>query len=296
MKTPLPPDTLTRGVALDGQVKFAIVRSTGLVRELCRIHDAGPLAAMALSRVATGALLLGSGLKHRQQIGLQLNGKGPLGEIYAVADADGHVRATIGDPHAEPDGDLKLGPALAPGRLTVTKRLSEDEPAYRGVVELQTGEVGDDLAHYMLTSEQVPSAVALAEQLGPEGVEAAGGFLIQALPDADPAALDALIARVGRLPPLAELIARRLTITSILGRLFEDAEVLAEVEIATRCTCTREHFARKLVTLGSDELTRLTEELEVVEAECHFCHTRYVFDRAQVNALLYGARMYEQAN
>lgn len=293
MKTPLPPDVLARGVALDGQVKFAIARSTHVARELCRMHDAGPLAAKALSRIATGAALLGAGLKDRQQVALQVNGDGPLGEIYAIADVEGHVRATIGD--AKADG-IELGPALTPGRLTVTRRLNEDEPAYRGVVELRTGEIGDDLAHYLLTSEQVPSAVALGEQLSPEGVEAAGGFLVQALPGADPEALDALIDRIERLPPLGELIARRLTVPSILSRLFDDAEVLAEITPEAHCPCSREQFARRLVTLGSAELTRLTEELEIVEVECHFCRTRHVFDRAQVNALLYGARMYEQAN
>lgn len=293
MKTPLPPDVLTRGIALDGQVKFAFARTTHVARELCRLHDAGPLAAKALSRIATGALLLGAGLKDRQQVGLQVNGEGPLGEIYAIADVEGHARATIGDARA--DG-LALGPALRPGRLTVTRRLSEDEAAYRGVVELQTGEVGDDLAHYLLTSEQIPSAVALAEQLSPEGVEAAGGYLVQALPGADPEAIDALIARIEHLPPLAELIARRLTVSSILGRLFDDAEVLGEITPEAHCPCSREQFARRLVTLGSAELERLTEELEVVEVECHFCRTRHVFDRAQVSALLYGARMYEQAN
>lgn len=295
--TPPAPDRLARGVALGGNVRFALARTTTIARELVRVHDAGPLGAMALARVATGALLLGAHLKHRQQIGVQVNGAGSLGEVYAIADGDGHVRASIDAPRAEPVGDtLRLGPALFPGRLTVTRRLSEDQPAYRGIVELVTGEIGDDLAQYLLDSEQIPSAVAVAERLGPEGVEAAGGFLVQALPGASPEALDGVIDRIERLPPLADLIAKRLTFESILSRLFDDAEILAETDIAARCPCSREHFARRLVTLGAAELERLTDEQEVTEVECHFCRARHVFDREQMNALVYGARMYEQAN
>lgn len=295
--TPPAPDRLARGVALGGNVRFALARTTAIARELVRLHDAGPLGALALGRVATGALLLGAHLKHRQQIGVQVNGAGPLGEIYAIADGDGHVRASIDAPRAEPVGEtLRLGPALLPGRLTITRRLSEDQPAYRGIVELVTGEIGDDLAHYLLGSEQIPSAVAVAERLGPEGVEAAGGFLVQALPGAAPEALDAIIDRIEALPPLADLIADGSSFAEILGHLFDDATILAETDLAARCPCSREHFARRLVTLGSAELERLTAEQAITEVECHFCRSRHVFDREQMNALLYGARMYEQAN
>lgn len=295
--TPPAPDRLARGVALAGTVRFALARTTGVARELRRMHDAGPLGAIALSRIATGALLLGANLKHRQQIGVQINGAGPLGEIYAIADGDGRVRVSIDEPLAlSVDGSLNLGPSLLPGRLTVTRRMSDDEPAYRGIVELVTGEIGDDLAHYLLGSEQIASAVAVAERIGPDGIEAAGGFLVQALPNADPKALDAIEARIERLPPLADLIEKRLTFESILSRLFDDAEILAESDLITHCPCTREHFARRLVTLGADELERLTAEQELTDVECHFCRTRYVFDRQQMSALRYGARMYEQAN
>ena len=106
-------------------------------------------------------------------------------EAYAIADASGRVRATIRDPHAQTDGsNNRVGDGFGNGRLSVTKQLTDESP-YRGIVNLVTGGVAEDLAHYLHTSEQIPSAVALGELLSRDGVTHAGGLLVQALPDAD---------------------------------------------------------------------------------------------------------------
>ncbi len=288
-------DLLLRGLALGGAVKFVVARTTDLVTRLQADHDAGPLGAMALGRVSTAALMLAAGLKHKQQLGIQINGDGPLGEIYAIADADGTVRATVQNPRAD-TGGLDLAAGIGMGRMTVIRRLEADAPAYRGVIPLVDGGVGADVAEYLLSSEQVASAVSVGERLGPKGVAQAGGFLVQALPDASPEILQTLIERIQRLPPIGDLLAGGLDLRGVLDRLFDAPQVLAQTELHYVCPCDREHFARKLCTLGSAELERMTAELEETVVECHFCRTRYIFDRDQMNALLYGARMYEQAN
>ena len=54
---------------------------------------------------------------------------------------------------------------------------------YTGTVELVSGEIAEDLTHYLATSEQTNSALALGVQIGADGVvSAAGGYLIQARP------------------------------------------------------------------------------------------------------------------
>lgn len=288
-------DALVRGLALDGAVKFVVARTTDIARSLQTAHDAGPLAAMALGRTATAALMLAAGLKHQQQLGIQINGDGPLGEVYAIANADGAVRATVAEPKAD-TGGLDLAAGVGMGRLAVIRRLDENAPAYRGLVPLTDGGIGADVAEYLLSSEQVASAVSVGERLGPEGLTDAGGFLVQALPDAPPELLQTLIERIQRLPPIGELLAGGLDLEGVLDRLFDAPRILARTDLSLVCPCTRETFAQKLCTLGSAELARLTDELEETVLECHFCRTEYIFDRAQMNALLYGARMYEQAN
>ena len=55
---------------------------------------------------------------------------------------------------------------------------------YSSTVELVSGEIGDDLTHYLVNSEQTPSALVLGVFVGADGVEAAGGLLLQILPRA----------------------------------------------------------------------------------------------------------------
>ena len=76
-----------------------------------------------------------------------------------------------------------------------------------GVVPLVASTVARDLAQYLLESEQKPSAVALGVYLAPGGrVEAAGGYLVQALPGAPESALVQVERRVGELVHPSELV------------------------------------------------------------------------------------------
>jgi molecular chaperone Hsp33 len=43
---------------------------------------------------------------------------------------------------------------------------------------------------------------------------------------------------------------------------------------------------RNLMTLGREELTRLTEDPEDLELNCHFCNSRYVFGNKDVKDIL----------
>ncbi|MGC6417070.1 MAG: Hsp33 family molecular chaperone HslO [Bradymonadia bacterium] len=287
---------VVRALAANKTIRIIAADTTRLVETLRKTHDAGPLATAAIGRVANAALLLSATLKDRQQVGVQINGDGPLGEAYAIADASGRVRATIRDPHAQTDGsNNRVGDGFGNGRLSVTKQLTDESP-YRGIVNLVTGGVAEDLAHYLHTSEQIPSAVALGELLARDGVTHAGGLLVQALPDADDGVVGRLVERVEALPPIAEYLRDGGTPQSLVHDLMDDAEILEVRDILCHCPCTREQFARRLCTIGEAELEKLTEALEETVVECHFCRATYSFDREQIGALLYGARMYDEAD
>ncbi|MCA9525281.1 MAG: Hsp33 family molecular chaperone HslO [Myxococcales bacterium] len=288
-------DALVRGVAMDGRVRVIAVRCDGVSRTLAENQDAGPTAAVALSRAATAALLLGATIKDRQQIGVQLNGNGPLGEIYAVADAHGRVRATVADPHADVplrDGGVDLPAGIGAGRMTIIKRLAEDEPAFQGVTALTASNVAEDLSEYLAQSEQIESAVALGELIGPEGVTAAGGLLVQMLPGAGLPETLAMQVRLESLPPLSTFFGDGGTAADLARLLGDDVQIMDEGPVAFVCNCERERYARILVAMGPDELTSLRDEQEITECVCHFCGTRYAFDQEQMGALIYGAKLH----
>ena len=153
---------------------------------------------------------MGSLLKGRQRLALSVEGNGPLQKLQAETDADGHLRASVKNPLCGlPPRAGRFDVAGAVGRagfLHVTKDLGLKEP-YRGMVQLYSSEIAEDLAYYLTTSEQVPSTVALGVTLGAEGeVAAAGGFLVQAMPGGDPALIPLLEKRLAELPATTVLL------------------------------------------------------------------------------------------
>ena len=152
------------------------------------------------------------------------------------------------------------------GRLTVIKTL-DDGPPYRGVVPLVDGGIAADLAEYFVSSEQTPTAVRIGEFVGPDGIRACGGVMVQALPDCDDIALERVIQRLDALPPIGTLYEEGVGPSALLDRLFDNFEPLASYPVKTQCNCTRENFARRLVALGDSEIFSRRMKVRV---ECHF--------------------------
>ena len=64
---------------------------------------------------------------------------------------------------------------------------------FTGQVPLVSGELGEDFTYYFASSEQVPSAVGVGVLVNPDNsIKAAGGFIIQVLPNASDLIIDLL--------------------------------------------------------------------------------------------------------
>lgn len=266
--------------------------TTDLVAEICERHGTLPTASAALGRALTAGTLLGATLKTGQRVALRFEGAGPLKKIVVEADSNGAVRGYVGETQVQmfrPDGRLDIPSALGrAGFLTVVKDLGLKEP-YRGTTQLYTSEIAQDLALYLVESEQIPSAVGLAEYIGEDGVIAsAGGFLIQAVPPVDPDIVDKLMARIETLPSLSEMLRQGKTPEEILELLFAEVpyETIEKRALAFACSCSRERIERVLLSLGKEELVSLREEQHGAEVTCEFCGERYTFDDADMARLI----------
>jgi molecular chaperone Hsp33 len=285
-------DYLVRIITKAGNVRALACVTTELVGEACRRHGTRPTASAALGRALTGGTLFGALLKTGQRVALRFEGNGPLRKVVVEAESNGAVSGYVGEPEIDlPDREGKLDVAGALGRagfLTVTKDLGLKEP-YKGTVQLYSSEIAEDLAYYLTSSEQIPSAVGLGVMVAPDGsIAAAGGFLIQALPSHDEAAIDLLMERIGQLPQLSGLLAGGTTPEELLERLFADIpyDTLEKRALAFRCSCSREKVERALIATGAEELRHLIEREEVTTATCEFCRESYRFSREELEAVL----------
>lgn len=200
-------------IAIDRSKSFRVYLtiSTDLVQEAAKIHDTTPLASAGLGRVLTAAGLMGIMLKDDDnKLTLHFKGDGPARQILATAYGDGRVKGYISNPYVDlplnDQGKLDVGGSLGVGDLTVIKDLGLKEP-YTGTIALVDGEIADDLTAYFYISEQQNSSVALGVKVERDlSIGAAGGMIIQMLPDAQEGAVDALEKMIGAMPPLTTLV------------------------------------------------------------------------------------------
>jgi molecular chaperone Hsp33 len=246
-----------------------------------------------------GALLISAAtLKEEEQLlTVDVKGGGPAGRIVVTANGRGEVRGLVGNPHAHAEsinGKLNVaGVVGSKGFLSVTKHLGMKD-SYQGTVELLSGEIGDDLAYYLLQSEQTPSAVGVGVFVQPDhSVEAAGGYMIQLLPGLSETEIAGIEQRIADLPHPTQLLRNGATPEEILERIFPEGYTLGDRSpVRFHCPCSRERFEAGIVSLGHDEVRRIIEEEEepFTEVVCHFCNESYQFTAGEMEAILEAAR------
>src|SRR5215207_8137503 len=204
------PDLLVKATAADNTIRALVAVTTALAEEARVRHQTAPTASAALGRTLTASLLLGSMLKEDEKLSLQFMGRGPLRGIFAEANGQGEVRGFVYHPRTHlplKRGKLNVGGAVGEGTLTVIRSQSWNKEPYRSILPLVSGEIGSDIAHYLLNSEQIPSAVSLGVFVAPtESVVAAGGFILQVMPGASAETIAQLETCVARTKPVSQLV------------------------------------------------------------------------------------------
>lgn len=285
-------DYLLRAVAMAGQVRALAAVTTELVREAVNRHSASPTAAAALGRSMTAAALLGANLKDRQSLTLRLSGDGPLRGVIADADSTGAIRGYVKNPEVDLElndqGKLDVGGAVGGnGYLYLTWDLGIGEP-YTGSSPIVSGEIAEDVAHYLTTSEQIPSAVALGVLVDNKGVRASGGYIVQALPGASEEVARMLEKNTQGLGAVSWALDASMTAEDILRRLLEGMEykIVGGHELRFECRCSRARALGILASLGRKDLINMVQEDDGAEMRCHFCNEVYRFDGGEIERLL----------
>ncbi len=282
---------VVRAIAREVGIRGLACNVSEIAQATARRHQATSASAAVLGYGLTGAALLGSLLKVRQHVAIKIEGSRALRKLVAESDSYGHIRAYITP--ADIPGQPPIGPAEVAvavgqeGLLTVVKDLGVKD-LYESVVPLQTGRLDADLTYYLMKSEQVPSFVEIGVPVDTRGaVRAAGGLLLQVMPDGDVSALSQMADRLDDLPPLGEMLAAGETPEYVLDLVFggQPYEVLETFPLEFRCSCSRERSERAIRLIGAEEVASLVEEGEAI-IDCQFCHERYIFDRAELGAIL----------
>ncbi|MGD1714526.1 Hsp33 family molecular chaperone HslO [Dapis sp. BLCC M172] len=289
-------DQLIRATAAEGGIRAVGAITTRLTEEARQRHKLSWVASAALGRTMTAGLLLASSMKTPQsRVNISVQGNGPLGTVLVDAGLDGTVRGYVENPTIElsPNqiGKLDVGKAVGnQGYLYIVRDIGHGYP-YSSTVELVSGEIGDDITHYLVTSEQTPSALVLGVFVDTEGIQAAGGLLLQVMPKAaiDEELVQTLESRIASLSGFTPLLRSGKTLPEIFQQLLGDMglKILPERQIVRfNCDCSFERVLGALKMFGIDELKDMIEKDKGAEATCEFCGEVYQASQKDLTKLI----------
>jgi molecular chaperone Hsp33 len=289
----LMTDTIVRCVLRDPPLRVVAVTDTGVVREAARRHRAVGGAQVALGRGATCGLLLATLTTDAGDVRVSLKHPevlvpGPRGQRVSVAEGIGRR-----------------------GVVSVARDLGMRFQS-TGQSLILSGEIDEDVEHFLTTSEQVDSALGCEVLLGDSDVTASAGVLVQCMPGEDSAhvvagvrerlrggELAALLTRGASAPETAPEAAPQavpqaviaaldpvLLARALLGEHGSRLEVLDARPVRFHCPCTRERVQNSLMLLELAELESMVHEREGAEVTCNFCREVYRLTAAELDALL----------
>ena len=291
-------------LAYDKKVSIMCADLTKLVEEIRKIHDLTPTVTAAAGRVATVAAMMAH-LEIKEEtdsITIQIKGTGPIGNIVAIVDLENkkmaNIKMYVGNPHVElplkPNGKIDVGGAVGhQGYLNVIKENEVTNSNYNGLIPLVSGEIAEDFTEFFAKSEQKPTALALGVLVNKEGVKRAGGYIINPMPDATDEEIDKIEEALKNAKPISEMLDDGMTLEEIAKVVTGDKkiEVLEQdLNVTYKCNCSKEKIERGIISLGKEEISKIIEEDGKLEAECHFCHTKYNFSKEELEQIEKGAK------
>ena len=289
-------DKIIKFLAYNGKVSVICSSTKNLVEKARNIHDLTPTITAVMGRVLTVASMMAvSNIKEgNDKLTIQINGRGPVGQIVVVANNSPEVKAYMQDTKVElplkENGKIDVGRAVGvDGFLNILTQNSITSASYNGMVPLVSGEIAEDFAEYFLKSQQKPSAVALGVLVDKNGVKSSGGYIVTLMPDATDEIAEKLEASIMKAKTISKLLEENTSLEDI-AKIFtgdEDKEIIEDdIEPVYNCDCSKENFENGLISLGKDEIKNIIEEDGHADIECHFCHKKYMFTKDDLEKIL----------
>ena len=278
-------------LAYNKRVAVMCIDSTNLVEEIRKVHDLSPTATAAVGRVATVATMM-THLEIKDEtdsLTIQVKGNGPIGSIVSVSKLENkklaNVRIYAQNPHVElplkSNGKIDVGGAVGhQGYLNIIKQNELTSGNYNAVIPLVSGEIAEDFTEFFAKSEQKPTALALGVLVNKDGVKRAGGYIINPMPDATDEDITNIENAIKNAKTISEMLEEGLNLEEIAKTVTGDnnIEILEnDLDVLYKCDCSREKIKKGILSLGKEEISKILKEDGKIEAQCHFCHKKYLF-------------------
>jgi hsp33 protein len=276
------------------ELSVFVAKTTDMVNTMRSIHNPSPVVCAAIGRSMTATSMMAIGMKgEKDKITTIIKGDGFIGNITCVSNHTGNVKACATNYNVDlplrDDKKLNVGGAVGVnGSLTIIKDLGLKEP-YIGNSQLVSGEIAEDYTNYLLTSEQIRSAVGLGVLVDVDyTVKHAGGFIVCVMPFADEDTILKVEKNISNLSSVTDMMKDGKRPEDIADILLSGlgCDILSKKQVAYECDCNKDRIEKALISLGKNEIKKIYDEDKKVEVQCHFCNKKYNFDENELLTLI----------
>ncbi|MGE0632082.1 MAG: Hsp33 family molecular chaperone HslO [Pseudobdellovibrionaceae bacterium] len=271
-----------RFVTNDFTIRAACVNATEAVATMQQIQGTLPIATVAVGRAMVGAILMSSNMKEGS-IGLLFKGNGALLSVYAEAAQNGDVRGYTPMGHYSPPDykeGLSIKDHIGNGFLTVSRILPHQKTPHQGTVKMVSGEIGEDIAHYLHQSQQIRSVISVGVYVDTYGkVLSAGGVLIEVMPGVEQDVVTKLEENVKSNTTLVSKMILEgksaLELVEPFLKGFDYTELDHDFPVRYSCPCTKERVLDAMMLFGIPELDDIIQKNEQTAVTCQMCGKPY---------------------
>ena len=272
-------DRIIRATGKKTPFRLVVVDLTATMNEIGKFHNAQGFALKLLAENSIASIFLSASLKFPGTVSLTTRFSGEITRIQSDSTPQGLVRAMIPQPELEAVGGNE--PALLPQSVSVVKLNELGTRVHESIIEAPSVSMGQNLATYLLQSEQIRSAVGIEAAFNkedPSKLDYAAGFYIEAFPDLEDKDINLIEVIVQNLPKFKDMnTPEGYNLDELLDQLRGpyEIDIVKEIDPKPYCPCSRERTVATLATLPLKDLKELEAEGKDLEVICDFCRTKY---------------------
>ncbi len=269
-------DVILRALTQDGAFRLIAGRTTESAAGITLAQRTTGPTTRRLAELVTATLLFRETMSPNLRVQALLT----EGAMRLIADCNpsGASRGlvqTLGSPVDR--GELRVMRSLATGALQ------------QGVVAFRPGtSISQAFIGAMQTSEQVPTMTSVAAEVQADRVTAAGGYMLQLLPEAERGRVLVMEERLNDFRSVEGLVKPNFSVETLIAELFYGMEYTVTSEAAVRCECwcSTAALLSALSTLDRPELLSLIDDEKPLEITCDYCRRDYRLSPAELRRML----------
>lgn len=284
-------DQVFSALSGEGGIKVTAVTARNLLNELMLQHTLSAVSTEALGRTTLCGLLMANGIQDDQIVQISIRSEdGLIRGIVVIVNGQAQVRGYVGCPMLGPDVQLEEAVGVL-GSVQIVKNHPSWPRPYNGITAIRHGDIDRDIGIYLAESEQRTCALAAATSVNGLLCTAAGGYLVELLPDATDEEKQKVEANLAKLVTIdggdklpINLLLKGHSPFDIANIIMDglNMQPLQQMTPTQKCECTLERLVRSLRLLPVTEVEDILEKEERVEARCHFCGKVYRLEADEV--------------